>query len=44
MPHGGPTLRRGLLMVTVEDGRIISYELIGEPARLRGLALAVLDG
>lgn len=35
---------RLVLMVTVEDGRIISHEMIGDPVRLRGLALAVLDG
>jgi RNA polymerase sigma-70 factor (ECF subfamily) len=35
---------RLVLRVTVEDGRIASYEAIADPARLRGLALAVLDG
>jgi RNA polymerase sigma factor (sigma-70 family) len=33
-----------VLKVTVEDGRISSYEAIADPARLRGLALAVLEG
>ncbi|MGR6968527.1 sigma-70 family RNA polymerase sigma factor [Streptomyces cynarae] len=32
-----------VLRVTVEDGRITSYEAIADPVRLRGLALAVLD-
>jgi RNA polymerase sigma-70 factor (ECF subfamily) len=32
------------LKVTVEDGRITSYEAIADPARLGGLSLAVLDG
>jgi RNA polymerase sigma-70 factor (ECF subfamily) len=35
---------RLVLRVTVEDGRIAAYEAIADPARLRGLALAVLDG
>ncbi|MGW5664789.1 sigma-70 family RNA polymerase sigma factor [Streptomyces sp. NPDC003758] len=34
---------RLVLKVTVEDGRITSYEAIADPVRLRGLALAVLD-
>lgn len=31
-----------VLKVTVADGRLTSYEVIGEPARLRALSLAVL--
>ena len=34
---------RLVLTVTVEDGRITSYEAIADPVRLRELALAVLD-
>ncbi|GHK05254.1 sigma-70 family RNA polymerase sigma factor [Streptomyces sp. NPDC003753] len=34
---------RLVLKMTVEDGRITSYEAIADPVRLRGLALAVLD-
>ena len=34
---------RLVLKVTVEDGRITSYEAIADPVRLRRLALAVLD-
>lgn len=34
---------RLVLKVTVEDGRITSYEAIADPVRLRGPALAVLD-
>ncbi|WP_077193761.1 sigma-70 family RNA polymerase sigma factor [Streptomyces lydicus] len=32
------------LTVTTEDGRVTAYDVIADPARLRGLDLAVLDG
>ncbi|MEW2304512.1 sigma-70 family RNA polymerase sigma factor [Streptomyces sp. NPDC006655] len=32
-----------VLRVTVEGGRVTAYEVIADPARLRGLELAVLD-
>jgi RNA polymerase sigma factor (sigma-70 family) len=39
-PHGRLSL---VLAITVHDGRIARYEVIGDPARLRHLRLAVLD-
>ncbi|MBE1610078.1 hypothetical protein HEB94_006926 [Actinopolymorpha pittospori] len=32
-----------VLTLTIEDGKIAAYDVIAEPARLRELALAVLD-
>lgn len=40
-PHGRLLL---VLAFTVEDGRITAYDVIADPARLRRLELAVLDG
>lgn len=34
---------RYVLRVTVEGDRVTAYEVVADPARLRGLALAVLD-
>ncbi|MFH9870025.1 sigma-70 family RNA polymerase sigma factor [Streptomyces lydicus] len=40
-PHGRLLFA---LTVTTEDGRVTAYDVIADPARLRGLDLAVLDG
>ncbi|MFH8633888.1 sigma-70 family RNA polymerase sigma factor [Streptomyces lydicus] len=40
-PHGRLLF---VLTVTTEDGRVTAYDVIADPARLRGLDLAVLDG
>ncbi|MFE0174116.1 sigma-70 family RNA polymerase sigma factor [Streptomyces sp. NPDC059002] len=33
----------GVLVIQVEDGRVASYEVVADPARLRALDVAVLD-